>query len=138
MGFDKSKWYLLTWHDDAPYKVANVYVKEYEPDSLLLAMVDPYGGESMLAVTRKDFDEMKEFTRPEKDSQSRLSTDKALSAYGYCARYLDRDELINKKDGTSIEKDYEKTKDQHMRYRKAVLNGWNVPSWQAWKTIVCC
>lgn len=138
MEFDKSKWYLLTWSDDAPYKVSSVYLKEGDPDSLLLAMTDPYGGESMLAVTRKDFEEMKEFKRPETDSQPRLSADKALSPYGYCARYLDRDEVLPKEGGTPVERDYKRTKEQHVRYRTAVLNGWDVPSWQAWKTIVCC
>ena len=56
--------------------------------------------------------------------------------YGYCARYLSYDQVLPKKGFATGEKDFKLTKEQHIKYRRAVQNGWYVPSWTAWKCIV--
>jgi len=136
VGFDKSKWYLLTWRDDAPYHIDTVFRKEYAPEEMILGMTDPYGANTMFAINEKDMKDLLEWSRPEKDTGRQIAKDQALSAYGYCTRYLDKDEVLQKKDGYAVEPDYEKTKEQHLRYRNALLEGWNVPSWQMWRNVV--
>ena len=134
----EDKWYLITWQDDSPYKVVSRFYEEGNPDSMIIVLEDPYGKVSMCQMTKKNYEDMVEWHRPEKDSKERLARDKALSGYGYCTRYLTYNELLPK-DGmffTINDKDFEFTKEQHMKYRSALINGWCVPSWQAWKSIV--
>lgn len=134
----EDKWYLITWQDDSPYKVVSRFYEDGNPESMIVVLEDPYGKISMCQMTKKNYEDMVEWHRPEKDSKERLARDKALSAYGYCSRYLPYDELLPK-DGmffTTDDKDFELTKEQHLKYRSAVINGWCVPSWQAWKNIV--
>lgn len=132
----EDKWYLITWQDDSPYKVVSRFYEECNPDSMIVVLEDPYGKVSMCQMTKKNYEDMVEWHRPEKDNGMRLSRDKALSGYGYCSRYLPYDELLPKKGFATGEKDFDLTKEQHLKYRSAVIDGWYVPSWQAWKNIV--
>ena len=84
----EDKWYLITWQDDSPYKVVSRFYEEGNPDSMMVVLEDPYGKVSMCQMTKKNYEDMVEWPRPEKDSKERLSRDKALSAYGNCSRYL--------------------------------------------------
>lgn len=133
----EDKWYLITWQDDSPYKVVSRFYEEYNPDSMIVVLEDPYGKISMCQMTKKNYEDMAEWRRPEKDGKERLARDKALSGYGYCTRYLSYDECLPMKGlFTTGKKDFEFTKEQHMKYRSALIDGWCVPSWQAWKSVV--
>ncbi len=132
----EDKWYLITWQDDSPYKVVSRFFEEYDPDSMIVVLEDPYGKVSMCQMSKKNYDDMLEWERPDKDTNMAIDRDQALSDYGYCARYLPYDEILPKKGFATGEKDFKLTKEQHIRYRRAVQNGWYVPSWTAWKCIV--
>lgn len=132
----EDKWYLITWQDDSPYKVVSRFFEEYNPDSMIVVLEDPYGKVSMCQMSKKNYDDMLEWERPDKDTNMAIDRDQALSDYGYCARYLPYDEILPKKGFATGEKDFKLTKEQHIRYRRAVQGGWYVPSWTAWKCIV--